>query len=363
MIALNDRQVLIQNMPCFAHFSQQESLELAQLMDEIECQAGDEITREGELIDSFYLIESGEAEVTRKESTQCIAILHPGDPIGLNASGFFSETGIRTATVTAYSPMVLLRLSLDVFDHYLLNHERLQGAMAQSVKQMLKMQLIKSAAPFTALSSERIHWLADRIEERDLPPNEIIFNEGDEGESCYLIRSGRVQIFMTDPAGHKRILATLQKPALFGEIALLASTPRNASAITLENCHVLVLHKSDFIELMSQEESAVNAVTALALERARPVVNKNVLVSQHLTADGETIMTLKNPEQNTYYQLSHQGWFIYQHLNGQNTLQDLTTEFNHIFNVFLPDFIYQIVVDLIAGGFVEYTNHPTKVVE
>lgn len=58
---------------------------------------------------------------------------------------------------------------------------------------------------------------------------DIILREGEEGDVAYMIERGRVEIFR-DGEG---TLATLQAGQMFGEIAPMDGTPRNASARAL----------------------------------------------------------------------------------------------------------------------------------
>lgn len=346
---LQQRQALILNLPCFTNLSNQQAQELAQSLHDISYKAGEIIVKEGELIDAVYVIAQGTAEVTQ-EST-LLATLKAGEAIGLNQLGFFSATGIRTATVTAATEILLLRLSLHDFNLFLQHHPSLNQTMAQAAHIMLQMRLIKNAVPFAHLSSERIRWLADRIKEQTVNTGEILFREGDPGDCCYLIDAGAIQIFTTDEQGQEHTLATLKSSALFGEAALLTTAPRNASARVLQTGRLFVLRKFDLLELIKRESSATNAITHMIMERARPIANSIVSTHQRQTADGETIITLKNPEEGNYYQLSDEGYFVWQQLNGKQTLQDIATAFYKKFGVRASEEIYDLIYQLVEEGF------------
>jgi CRP-like cAMP-binding protein len=108
-ITAAQRQALITTLPCFSALSSKESEELAASMSEIVYQAGEPIVIEDNLVDSVCIIVSGKAEVTRQEKIKTkithkvktkkipLAIMGPGDAIGLNDTGFFSTTGRRMA--------------------------------------------------------------------------------------------------------------------------------------------------------------------------------------------------------------------------------------------------------------------------
>src|SRR6185437_16938924 len=76
-----------------------------------------------------------------------IAILHTGETIGLNDTGFFSTTGKRTATVIALSAITLLRIDLTNLHDFLAKYPELQAKMYATSEQMLRTQFIKQSLP------------------------------------------------------------------------------------------------------------------------------------------------------------------------------------------------------------------------
>lgn len=357
MTELTQRQELIASLPCFAKLNKEDSLELAKLMDDVSYQNGETIVTEGELIDAVYIIVEGTAEVIQnKTQPHIVAVLRASEPIGLNELGFYSKTHLRTATVTATSNMLLLRITLAQLNLFFQSHPNVNESMSYITQQMLRAQFIKYATPFVKLSKERILWLTQRVKELHVEAEEVIFQEGDDADNCYLICSGKIEIFIMDKDNQEHSLAVLEKSALFGETALFTSTTRNATARALEPSQLLVLHKNDFIELITREKSTTDVLTEMVFTRTRLSTNKHVIINQHQTDDGETIINLKNPLQNTYYQLSKEGWFIYQKLDGKHSLHDIENEFNKVFNVAESNFVYNMIVDLVKGGFAYYAN-------
>jgi NADH dehydrogenase len=79
-------------------------------------------------------------------------------------------------------------------------------------------------------------------------PGETVFNEGDTGDSLYMILSGRVEVlkrFGEEP----RVVRMLGPGEYFGEMALLGRHPRSATTRALTPLDVLVLPGSDFSAL------------------------------------------------------------------------------------------------------------------
>lgn len=349
---------LIANVPCFSEFTFQQIAELVELTQKVSFGSGVSIVKENDLIDSVFIIVEGSAEVIQNK--QLVAVLKPGESIGLSQIGFYSTTGFRTATVIAQTPVIALKLPLNKFVIFLQKYSQLNELMAHAAKRMLQMRLIKHAAPFTALSTERIQWIADRIETRTVTAGQIIFNEGDTADGCYLIESGAIEILALNENGSEHILATLKKPAIFGEAALLTNSTRNASARAKEDSKLLLLSKGDFLELTQQEKTTSNIILNMMVDRTRPLAKANITVHSRQTDDAETIITLKDPEQGEYYQLSAEGLFVWQQLNGQQTLQEITAAFHKKFAVVAPEAIFELVADLIDSGFIETKSLSTQ---
>lgn len=79
--------------------------------------------------------------------------------------------------------------------------------------------------------------------------HEVVFHEGDPGDSVHLIDRGRVALRVTTPLGDTVTLRILGPGAVFGELALLDPAPRNATVVALERTDTLVLHRDRFAEL------------------------------------------------------------------------------------------------------------------
>lgn len=348
----------IKALPSFAMLSVDEALALASVMFEKTYEPGETIVAENDLIDHVYIIVKGMAEVTHqtthKNQTEnaLVAILMPGESIGLNDTSFFSTSGQCSATVIAQTEVMVLGLSIKDLHSFLAKNSHLQSAMVAVAGQVLRLRLIKQALPFHRLSHERLTWLAAQVEEVVVPAGKTLFKQGDEGDRCYLIRSGKVEIISTDEEGTAHTLAELTAPTLFGEATLITRAPRNATARVVEQCELLVLRYSHLSELIEREKNVANMFMTLMVDRSRPLQNSEVTEHPRTTADGHTVVILKNPDNGRYFKLSDQGEFIWQQLNGEHTLQEITLALADQFNIFAPDVVTALISKLAKAGFI-----------
>lgn len=81
--------------------------------------------------------------------------------------------------------------------------------------------------------------------------NTVVFQEGDVGDTLYVILSGAVLVSRTDESGQDVALATLQSGDFFGELALIDLEPRSARVATVAPCRFFLLDRNEFLNLMS----------------------------------------------------------------------------------------------------------------
>lgn len=364
IVDLITRIRLIQVFPCFTNLSHMQCEEFASIMQEITYNTQTIIVKEDELIDSIYIIVNGTAEVTQQTSDHSIvpiATLTVGEAIGLSDTGFYSTTGKRTATVTAVTAMLVLRLTIkDLYD-FLKKHQ-LESSLYASSLQMLRMQLIKQSLPFSKLSHERLQWLAKQVEEVHVPAGTILFHQGDKGDQSYLIRTGQVAIYVEDIHHQERLLGLLDPPILFGEATLITRAPRNATAKVVKDCELLIIRHDCLSELLAAEQDIATMFMTLTVDRSRPLQNPHVTIHHRIAADGQKIIILKNPDHSNYFKLSTEGYFIWQQLDGHHTLQDITLALVQKHQVFAPNIVVALISKLIMAGFVA-NYHPEEKIQ
>lgn len=137
---------LIKKQPLFAPLKDEEITELASLFAEVKVEPGTVIVKEGDSVDSVYLIGNGTADVRHVENrdggseTKSIAILSFGDSIGLNETGFYSISGNRTATVIALTEMIIYRLGVPAFRGFALSHTHVSEVMNKNSSKVFDLE-------------------------------------------------------------------------------------------------------------------------------------------------------------------------------------------------------------------------------
>ena len=108
--------------------------------------------------------------------------------------------------------------------------------------------------------------------------DQIIFKQNSSGNEMYIVSSGRVKLFSESETGRRMVLATLKPGEHFGEMSLVDSSPRSATAIaTRENTRLIVLDKPKFLYLVSQQPEFAFAMMETLCQRIR---DSNAQLSQ-----------------------------------------------------------------------------------
>jgi EAL domain-containing protein (putative c-di-GMP-specific phosphodiesterase class I) len=101
---------------------------------------------------------------------------------------------------------------------------------------------------------------------------EYIFREGEPGDGAYIVESGCIGIFMA-AQGEENPVGKVAQGDIFGEIALLDSQPRSASAKCLEKTVLIPIQRKTVNNLLDKTDPIIRSLLLVILERYR--VNRN----------------------------------------------------------------------------------------
>ena len=120
---------------------------------------------------------------------------------------------------------------------------------------------------------------------------EVIFREGDAGDTCYLLRSGAVVLTREHQDGRMVALAELRAGALFGELAMFRGETRSATAEAFEASTAVALLAGDVQRLIKRNpELALKLLAALAERVSR--TNERLLQQSFQTVAGRVASAL-----------------------------------------------------------------------
>jgi CRP/FNR family transcriptional regulator, cyclic AMP receptor protein len=129
---------------------------------------------------------------------------------------------------------------------------------------------------------------------RNYKKNSIVINEGESGDSLFVLLQGAVKVFSTDQSGREITYGSIEAGDYFGELSLDGG-PRSASVMTLEPCVCSVVSRAAVREHLAEEPEFALDLVAQVIRRARAATEtaRNMAL---LDVYGRVIATLEGHE-------------------------------------------------------------------
>jgi CRP/FNR family cyclic AMP-dependent transcriptional regulator len=126
-------------------------------------------------------------------------------------------------------------------------------------------RLLARTEVFGDLEPRELEQVAQVAVPRHWERGEMIFREGDKGDTCYLVRSGAVLLTREHQDGRMVALAELRAGGLFGELAMFRGERRSATAEAIEPTRAVALLAGDVQRLIRRNpDLALKLLATLA---------------------------------------------------------------------------------------------------
>jgi diguanylate cyclase len=110
--------------------------------------------------------------------------------------------------------------------------------------------------------------VSDTLQRQRAVPGEVIFREGDAGESAYVIEKGTVAI-TSARSGSEVVLATLKSGDLFGEMALIDDKARSATAQAVDPTTLIIIGREQVMRKIDHADPLIKMFLRVILRRLR----------------------------------------------------------------------------------------------
>lgn len=122
---------------------------------------------------------------------------------------------------------------------------------------------------FRLLDREVLKQIAYGAHKRYYDHLEVLFREGEPGDSLFILDRGKVSVSKYDPDdGDILRLAVLEPGSFFGEMSLLTGEPRSATVQAEGGCEVLVLTRSELQPVLSADPQIAEKLSKVLAERS-----------------------------------------------------------------------------------------------
>jgi len=144
-------------------------------------------------------------------------------------------------------------------------------------------ELLANIPIFESLTEDDLASLSKRLEESDYNEGDVVFQQGEEGSSLFIIEDGAMEISYGEGKTKVR-LATLFTGQYFGELSLFDGAPRSATATAIKRSRLIRLDRDDLVDFVNKNPAAALRIISEMSERLRQTnelmsrqVSRNVL--------------------------------------------------------------------------------------
>jgi cAMP-dependent protein kinase regulator len=230
------RSVVIGNV-LFQHLEEDELTDVLDAMFEVTPKAGEEVIKQGDEGDNFYVIDTGVTEV--------IIDSGDGDPkvvSEIGKGGSFGELALiygtpRAATIKAKTDCVLWAIDRDSYRRILMGSTIRKRKTYEAFLE--KVKIMETLDKWERLS------VADALESANFKKGDVIIKQGDDGDDFFLIIEGECEVTI-EKDGTPSVVNNLGAADYFGEIALLQGDKRHATITATTDVRCAKLDRERF---------------------------------------------------------------------------------------------------------------------
>ena len=264
---------------------------LSAIMTLVDYEKSTKIYSNSEEVSKFLIICSGKCNLVN-ENGEINRTLNSGDFFGLislftNSSKSYDLITSEKSKILELEKSKLMELTNKIPD--------IKKQLLQIVNKQLFNPEINAALSTIAkgVDTKTIKELKKDISWKTLNDSEILFNEGDIGDSCYIVMSGRVQALKNYGKDNEVVLGELKKGDIIGDMALITGEKRSATIKASKLSRLIYISKKSFDQVMYSNPKALMEVSKALINRLKfqnkkEKINKNIIIGILSLVDNKT---------------------------------------------------------------------------
>ena len=211
--------------------------------------AGETLFQQGDPAIALWIIVDGELEATHNNHGTSLRLATMGDGQIVGEIGALGGA-VRTASVTALQNSRLLEVPTKALASIAQSHPELTAILDEQIHARVRRSLLSMVLSqiLGEIDDALLHVVEERVEWVALQGGEVLFEQGSNDDSLYLVVSGRLQAVREDSDGPV-VLAEMQRGDAFGEIALITGQPRTAAIHAVRDSELARVSKATFEEM------------------------------------------------------------------------------------------------------------------
>jgi CRP-like cAMP-binding protein len=127
-------------------------------------------------------------------------------------------------------------------------------------------QALRRCSPFASLDDTSVTSVLGAMRRIALEPGQVLFREGDSGQSVFMVASGRIKLGRVSASAREMMVAALIPGQMFGELSVFDAGPRTMTATAVGDAIVLEL-SAPSLERLYETYPAIRTGMLRALAR------------------------------------------------------------------------------------------------
>lgn len=265
----------LENVPLLYKMVPDEKVRLAGYLKVCEYADGTTLFEDGDKGEGLYIIGKGTVVISRlydrrRGVRRVMASMSEGASF---CEMTLLDNEIRTVTARAQGDVEVWIITREAFDAMRTEAPDLRSSIILSILWAMRERLrrtsselialyetaprvekLKSIPLFSKLDEEELARVATTIEWRDIPDQEVVFKEGDVGDSLYIVEAGQFSVskIIDHDTGEEKTLAIVGEGTFFGEMALLDNEPRSATVRAVGAASLLVVDRTVWQDMLRE---------------------------------------------------------------------------------------------------------------
>lgn len=134
---------------------------------------------------------------------------------------------------------------------------------------MIDVPSVRRIPRFTGVPPEAHEYLAKNLTRRQVPKGQILFVEGEDSDTVYLVERGVVKVFRSLESGRELIIGLFRTGEAVGEVAVIDGEPYPATAAAHEDAIVLTMPRKVYLHYLKTFDGAAIALIRDLMLRMR----------------------------------------------------------------------------------------------
>ncbi|MDQ6951380.1 MAG: cyclic nucleotide-binding domain-containing protein [Mariprofundales bacterium] len=269
-------QLQLQKTPLLSGLSRQEFNSFIESLNLRTAEDGEKIVAAGEEGNFLFLIGMGSVRLETTDASgvrKVLRQLDEGDFFGEQA--FMSRSAYRDDAISQGATAVM-EINRDTFDSWVEKFPGIQQTVEEFYRKRVLERVLAVSPLFLGIPAEAHEALTHYFHRKSFADGDIVVAQGDQGTSCFLIRSGKMAISTEDfrHPGKMVALGELSEGEFFGEVSLLSDKPRTATVVAVGESELMELTRQDFNAIVETFPAILETVSRYQKQRVQSTIKK-----------------------------------------------------------------------------------------